>query len=680
MVTTSFRRLCVAAVAALAWACGGPVSRVDLTSSGRPQAQATEPRVLLVTLQGKLGTQELARCHRTLRQALALGCAFVVFRLEDAGSQGEDRGDLQSLYDHVQGSPVATVAVLRGRITQGAAGLALCTDRVYCLPGVEWGEVEKPEQEWTELLGGSPDAAMAARLDAVREAMATRLARRDQKLRPDAEKLALAMVDPRMQLVAATVREGGVERPRILEQAELATLKASGVRVLDDRPFSRPLMLTAAEAEDHGLSSGTLQGLDQLADVLAIDRTAIGELSTNWAEHMVGWLELLQPFLLVVGFLMLVVELKTPGVGLPGLLGVAFLGLALFYSYLVGLAEVTEILVFFLGLAAIAVEIFLLPGTVVFGAAGFLCLVLALVLSRQSFVLPGNAVEEGILLGNLGNLTLLFVAVLALGALMWRLLPRIPWFNRVFLTPPAAALAGAGASGLGLADGRATLVGRVGTAVTVLRPTGAIEIDGERHDVVTEGEFVEAGTAVRVVYVQGPRMVVAAEAPASEARAHERGSVGVVVLLCILGLGLLVAEVFFVSFGVIATLSGIALLSAIFVAFQESTAFGVTMVVVEAVAAPIVLALSFRLLPRTRLGRELILAGPATPTSSAAADESLAALLHHTGVTLSPLRPAGFARIDGRRVDVVTRGEMLPADCPIVVLEVAANRVVVGPR
>jgi membrane-bound ClpP family serine protease len=424
--------------------------------------------------------------------------------------------------------------------------------------------------------------------------------------------------------------------------------------------------------------------------VLLVDRERVVELRVDWAEHMVGWLELLQPFLLVAGFVLILIEVKTPGVGLPGLLGVAFLALAMFYGYLVGLAEVTEIVVFFLGLAAIAVEIFVLPGMIVFGAVGFLCLVLALVLSRQSFFVPSNAVEEGLLLANLANLTLLFVLVLVCAAIVWRVLPRVPWLNRVFLPPPepsraTASTDGGGRSGLGLDDKALTaLVGRTGTAATVLRPTGVMLIDGERINVVTEGEFVERDTPIRVLYVQGNRVVVASERPGSEggaaSRGGENGSVGVVILLCVVGLALLVAEVMFVSFGIIATMAGAALFGAVFVAFQESISFGVTMVVVEAIAAPIVLAFSFKLLPKTRFGKALILAGPTVETKAAAADARLSGFQGKEGVTLSPLRPAGFARIDGKKVDVVTRGEMLEADCPVVVIEVSGNRVVVARR
>lgn len=660
-------------------ACGDGIVR----AGAQQQPTAKEPSVLVVTLSGKLGTPELARCHRTLRQAEAHNLSRVIFWLDAAGSQGEDEVDLQSLFDRMQSSSVATVAVVHGHVTQGAAYLALLCDSLYCTPNARFGELTQPEAGWEELFAASPEGAIAQRLDAFRDQLAKRLERRKNPLSPDGKQLALAMGDPRVQMIAATVRQGGIERERVFDSHELDKLRDSGASVVGDTPLTRPLILDGPQAEQYGLSSGTVQSLDDLAGFLLIDRDLMGELSTNWAEHMVGWLEMIQPFLLVAGFLLILLEVKTPGVGLPGVLGVLFLGLAMFYSYLVGLAEVTEILVFFLGLAALAVEIFLLPGTLIFGLIGFLCLVVSLVLSRQSFVLPSNAMEEGVLLHNLTSLTLLFVCVLVLTAVMWRVLPKVPYLNRVLLpAPQPAPSTGGSASGLGLGDASLTaLVGRVGRAMTVLRPAGTAEIDGQRLDVVTEGEFVDPGVPVRVLYVQGTRIVVAAVAAGAVGgehdRAGERGSVGVVLLLAIVGLALIVAEVLFVSFGVISVLAGVALIGAVFVGFQESTAIGVVALVGEAIAAPIVLAFAFKLLPRTRFGKEMILAGPTVPGSAAAADPQLDALLHKHGTTLSPLRPAGYARIEGHKVDVVTRGEMLDANVAIIVVEVAGNRVVV---
>ena len=304
----------LALTAFLLAACGGPVQRVDWDDRGQATAAPAPPQVLVVTLTGKLGTTELARCHRSIREAEDRGCSYVVFRMSDAGSQGEEAGDLQSLYDRVQSTDVATIAVLRGRVTQGAAGLALVTSQTYCLSGAQWGEVAKPEQEIDVLLDADPEAAANRRIDDFRDVMAGRVDRRRNALRADARALALAMVDPRVQLIRATVREGGLERTRVLDAEALTALQLraaepGGPQVFGDEPLTRPLTVDAMTAEEFGLSSGTLQGYDQLAEVLAIDRDAMGELTVNWAEKMVAWLELLQPFLMVAGFLLLLVEI-----------------------------------------------------------------------------------------------------------------------------------------------------------------------------------------------------------------------------------------------------------------------------------------------------------------------------------------------------------------------------------
>jgi membrane-bound serine protease (ClpP class) len=667
---------------ALLTACGSPLTRVDLQNPDLTSSSSSEtPGVLVVTLNGKLGTTELARCHRSIREAEQHGCSYVIFRIEDAGAYGESLSDLNSLMDRIQSTDVATVAVLRGRVTQGAAALALCTTSTYMLKGADWGEITKPEKDLEVLLADQPQKAQSALLDAVRTVVKSRLDKRRNKLRPDAVKLAMAMADPRVQLISATVREGGIERPRIIGLDEMVALQKSGATVIGDTPMLRPLMLTAAEAEEFGLSSGTLSGYSQLLEWLNINPDTVGELTENWAERMVGWLELLQPFLLIAGFLFLLIEVKTPGTGLPGIVGVAFLALAMVYSYLVGLAEVTEIIVFFLGIVAIAVEIFVLPGTVVFGLVGFLCLILSLVLSRQSFVLPSNSIEEDLLVTNLFNLSMMFILVLALGAAMWRILPKVPVFNRMFLQPPGTNTepdSNSVASGLGLHDDSLVrLVGRIGKAATVLRPTGTIELEGERYDVVTEGEYIDSGTSVRVLYVQGNRVVVASDGGAPDARASERGSVGLVILLTVVGLVLIVGEVLFVSMGVLGLVAGGTLLTAIFFAFQVSTGFGIAIALVEAIAAPVVLMWSFKLLPKTPFGKRLILSGPPTDGSAAAGNQGRAGLVGKSGVTLTALRPAGYARIDNAKVDVVTRGEMLEKDCAIVVHDVSGNRVVV---
>jgi membrane-bound serine protease (ClpP class) len=653
-------------------------------SSVRPLSDKTqEPQpvqAVVVRLGAHLGVPELALCHRVLRESASGGVQSVVFELDSAGEAMTDSpADLEALLDRIQQmqaehKPPETVAWVKGTVTANGAHLALMCDKLFMAPGSHLGLVAPLPDGWKELLGQSDDNSERKRLKQFRQELRQRLEQRRNKYSADVLRLCEGMADPTLQLVRATVRENGVESQRILEINEEKDLAKAGTVIVARTPLPQPVDLSDREAEDFGLSLGKIQSLEQLVtDQLRLPREAVGEAVPNWSEHMVGWLQLMQPALLVLGFVLLLLEVKTPGFGLPGTLGVLLLGLAMFYSYLVGLAEVTEILLFFLGIAAIAIEILVLPGTIVFGAVGFLALVFSLILSRQSFVIPSTATQEEILLQNLLNLTLMLVLVIVVAAVLWRVLPRVPVLRTIFLAPPDQPASGSSTSTMGVSAAQKALVGRVGVAATLLRPAGVLDLEGEPVDVITRGEFIEAGTALRVVAVEGNRVIVES---AADRRAGERGSVGFILLLVVLGLALLVAEVMFVSFGLIAVLSGVALVSAVFLAFQEGTGFGWSVLVADAICAPVVLFFAFRLLPKTPFGRKIMLEAPAH--GEVVPPGELAALLHKEGVALSPLRPAGFARIDGKRVDVVTRGEMLDKDCPVRVVEVQGNRVVVA--
>ena len=84
-----------------------------------------------------------------------------------------------------------------------------------------------------------------------------------------------------------------------------------------------------------------------------------------------------------------------------------------------------------------------------------------------------------------------------------RMLPRSERLNRLVLAPELSA-----AEGYTSADLGADLVGQTGTAVTGLRPSGTVEVDGRRVDVVSEGGFVTAGASVEIVRARGAVVVV----------------------------------------------------------------------------------------------------------------------------------------------------------------------------
>lgn len=91
---------------------------------------------------------------------------------------------------------------------------------------------------------------------------------------------------------------------------------------------------------------------------------------------------------------------------------------------------------------------------------------------------------------------------------------------------------------------------------------------------------------------------------------------------------------------------------------------------------PAAVVFAFRILPRTPIGRRMILKGPSF-VERTATEEGLAALVGRVGESVTPLRPAGIASIDARRVDVVTRGTHLPPGAPVRVVKVEGNRVIV---
>ncbi|QDU68404.1 NfeD family protein [Engelhardtia mirabilis] len=148
------------------------------------------------------------------------------------------------------------------------------------------------------------------------------------------------------------------------------------------------------------------------------------------------------------------------------------------------------------------------------------------------------------------------------------------------------------------------------------------------------------------------------------------------LILLGLGLALVLAEVFIPSFGVLSFLAAASIIGSVIAAFQEDTGTGVNFLLAVALLLPVTLVVAFKLLPQSPFGKRYTLGGLSFQ-STAATDARDLDLVGQEGEVLTPLRPAGYARIGGRRVDVVSRGESIGIGEPVRVLEVVGNRVVV---
>lgn len=158
--------------------------------------------------------------------------------------------------------------------------------------------------------------------------------------------------------------------------------------------------------------------------------------------------------------------------------------------------------------------------------------------------------------------------------------------------------------------------------------------------------------------------------------------IGLLILLLMLGVIFVVAEVFFVSFGVLAILAASCFVSSIFLAYtQHSQEVGHVLLGTTAVVVPLSVWFALKWLPHTKIGQMMILPVPDRGATEHAAEEpGLGQLSGKHGLTESTLRPSGIARIDGRRVHVVTRGELLDSGVAVEVIQVDGNRVVVRER
>lgn len=148
------------------------------------------------------------------------------------------------------------------------------------------------------------------------------------------------------------------------------------------------------------------------------------------------------------------------------------------------------------------------------------------------------------------------------------------------------------------------------------------------------------------------------------------------IVLLGVGLLLIVAEILFPSFGILGVLATASIVGSIISAFAESSTVGFNFLIATAVLAPVVMLVGLKLLPHSPVAKHLVASGFSFE-DTAGTDRRDEGLVGEEGPVEAALRPAGIARLAGRRVDVVTRGELVDEGARVRVIEVRGNRVVV---
>ncbi len=277
----------------------------------------------------------------------------------------------------------------------------------------------------------------------------------------------------------------------IHEKGSLLTLSAQeAVRQIDGKPL---------------LAEGIAESIPDLVQKAGLTGTVQTVQPTQF-EEAAFWITRLAPLFLLGGILGAWIEMKAPGFGLPGIVSAICFGIFFTGHYLAGLAGWEAPVIFVIGLALVLSELLIHPGTILPGLAGFFMMVGAILWAMvdrfpgQPWI-PGTGALELPLL-NLGIAVVLAAVAMAVLA---RFLPKTSLYRRLVLatqTPTGPSFPPEYSEFAGLA------VGAEGVALTILRPSGKGAFEGETRDVITRGDFIEPGTPIRVVFIEGSRIVV----------------------------------------------------------------------------------------------------------------------------------------------------------------------------
>ena len=422
-------------------------------------APATRPVVYVAPIEGMIDLGLAPFVRRVLDEAAAAGAAAVILEVNTFGG----RVDAAVLIrDALLDSRIRTVAFVNKRAISAGALISLAAERIIMADGGTIGAATPVE------LGapGAPAQPVAEKTVSYmrKEFRATAESRKRPPL------LAEAMVD------------SDVAIPGVIAKGKLLTL-------------------TTQEALKHGLADARADTLDAVLASLDLAGAEVRRATQTWAETLVRFLThpVVSSLLMTIGILGIIVEIRTPGFGVPGSLGVASLALFFWGHWLVRLAGWEEVLLLGIGLILLAIEVFVTPGFGLTGVLGLAALVGGLGLS-----LVGVGATWVVVVTAVGQVAASLLLAIAVSLALLRVLPRLPFGRRLVLETELTAREGFASA----PEMDRAWLGKRGTAASMLRPAGIADIEGERVDVVSDGEFIDAGERLTVVRVDSNRIVV----------------------------------------------------------------------------------------------------------------------------------------------------------------------------
>jgi len=438
-----------------------------------------EKKVYVLPIRDNIESPLLYLVRRGVKEAMAAKADLLLIDMETDGGYVSVTEEIIKILNQFKGE---TVTYVNDRAFSAGAFISFATQKIYMAPQSVIG-------------AAAPILAMPG----------------GGGVQPMPDTMEVKMVSALSALVRANAEKNGhnveVANAMVNKTKELKI----GDKVLNEK--GQILTLTNREAEqEYGdppkrlLSLGTVEDIDALLDKLGYAGAQRHEIKPTGVERLGQWINAISPLLLIIGIVGIYIEFKTPGFGLPGIVGIVAFAIYFLGGYVAGLSGVEWVAVFIVGLALVALELFVFPGTVVLGFAGAALMLVAIVMAMVD-VYPGMPTVPTFekLELPLRDLLIAFAGAAVVVGVLSRWLPRTSFYGRL-----VSQTASGVNSVIQLESKQAAEIGQVGVALSPLRPGGKAQFGSEILDVMSQGEMIEKGRRVKIIGHSGAEAIVEA--------------------------------------------------------------------------------------------------------------------------------------------------------------------------
>ena len=443
--------------------------------TGLSAAEASN-RVYVIPIRQEIDSPLVYVVRRGVKEAMAAKADLIVLDMKTLGGRLDTTQEIIDILDNFKG---ATVTYVDTQAFSAGSFIAVSTQHIYMAPQSVIGAAAPV----TLAPGGGtqdlPSTVETKETSAVKAMVRTQAEKNGYRTN-----VTDAMIDKNTELV--------IDGKTLKARGDLLTLTDTEASAIYGDP---PKTL---------LSSGTVASLNDLIKQLGYAGAVRVDIAPSGAEKLGALVNTAGPVLLIIGILGIYLEFKTPGVILPGIIGVLAFLLYFFGGYVAGLSGMEWVLVFIVGLALLISELFVHPGTILPGVIGLLLILAALIMAMAD-VYPGMPTLPAMpqLKLPLTNLLIALGVSVAIMIALARILPKTSVY-RVLVSQGASGEAGVVAQ----QELQTSRVGRQGVAISNLRPGGKAQFGEDIVDVVTQGEMISKGQPVRIIGSSGAEAVV----------------------------------------------------------------------------------------------------------------------------------------------------------------------------